>query len=190
MLRTMVDRCADAAASDQAAGVRVACRPQLVFDDRLLSRRITSDVQMKLAAAVDRMSESFGLLAASVVRSPASLETLLAEVGAPGWSAAEFMGLVNQLQPQQASNLLVASLHRSRTYASHEFMPLKEARALVDDFIDAAMPGAVFYSTNRVSDEPGSSDSTVVVLTDSVFETVVYCAGVTETALLLITEDD
>jgi len=136
------------------------------------------------------MSDAFGLLDAAVGPSTASLDALLAEVGAPGWSGTEFMDLVYELQSQQAASLLVDALHRSRAY-SHEFMPIAEARALVADFIAAAGPGAVFYSTNRAAEEPRANDcASIVVLTESVFETIVYCVGPAEAALLLITEDD
>jgi hypothetical protein len=145
---------------------------------------------MKLAAAVTRMCEAFGLLDASVASSPAELEAMLAEVGATECTAAEFLGVVKRLQPRQAANLLTCTLHRSSAYCSHEFMPLEEARVLAADFIDAAGPGATLYSTGLVSDELRRIGPAYVVLTTSVFETVLYCVGAKESALLLVKEDD
>ena len=145
---------------------------------------------MKLAAAVARMCEAFGLLNTSVASSPAELEAMLAEVGATECTAAEFLGVVKRLQPQQAANFLTCTLHRSRAYYSHEFMPLEEARVLAADFVDAAGPGATFYSTGVVSDELRRIGPAYVVLTTSVFESVLYCVGARETALLLVKEDD
>ncbi len=104
---------------------------------------------MKLVKAVESMCEAFGLLDASVASSPAKLEAMLAEIGATECDADQFLGIVKQLQPRQAANLLTCALHRSSAYASHEFMPLAEARQLAAEFIDAAGPGASFYVSDR-----------------------------------------
>jgi hypothetical protein len=141
---------------------------------------------MKLAATVARMCE-VGLLDASVACSPPELEAMLAEVGATECEAAWFLGAIKRLEPQQAADQLTCRLHRSMAHHSHEFMPLEEAQALTADFVDAAGPEAVFYAASAGSDRNGLAS---VGLTTSVFEWVLYCVGASETALLLVSEND
>jgi hypothetical protein len=145
---------------------------------------------MTLVSAAGRLCEAFGSsLQARVAQSPADLSSLLAEVGATQCSASEFLNATEALEPEQAATLLVATLHRSIAYST-EILPIDQARTLAADFIAAAGPDASFYSTCEAADEFNGIGGWSLMITGHTFESVLYCVGRAETALLVAVDED
>jgi hypothetical protein len=85
--------------------------------------------------------------------------------------------------------LLAATLHRSLAYSS-PLLPIEEARALASAFIAAAGSGARFSSTCQAEDEFNGVASWSLMVTHYTFESVLYCVGEHESALLVTVDED
>lgn len=126
----------------------------------------------------------------AVQRNPVDLATLLSEISCAKCTPDEFMRGADEIDSEAARILLTATLHRSMAYASEVFMPLEEARELASRLITSAGAGARFYSTCIASDEVSGVSAWKVMVTPNTFESVLYCVGSGESALLVAVAED
>lgn len=129
-------------------------------------------------------------LEVAVHRNPVDLATLLSKISYAKCTAGEFMRGANEIDSEAARILLTATLHRSMAYASEVFMPLDEARELAIKLITSAGAGARFYSTCIASDEVSGVSAWKITVTPNTFESVLYCVGSGESALLVAVAED
>jgi hypothetical protein len=147
-------------------------------------------MSMSLAAHVARMQEALGPCFEGVIQpSSTGLSTLLEGISDARCTAEEFTRAARSLSPQQARMLLAATLHRSMAYSS-EMLPLETAKELASSFVSAAGAGAQFYSTCYAEDEVSGVGNWHVIVTGHTFESVLYCVGAHESALLVVTDED
>jgi ethanolamine ammonia-lyase large subunit len=104
-------------------------------------------------------------------------------------SAEDFRSQARVLSAEQAQTLITATLHREMAY-SVELLPLDEARSLASEFISAAGPEATYFSSCAVADEVSGVGGWYFMVTTHTFESVLYCVGKRETALLVAIDED
>lgn len=145
---------------------------------------------MSLSATAKEMQQAFGpWLEAIVCPGRPAFGALLAQVSDVRCTPEEFMTAARQLGPDEARTLLTATLHRSMAYSS-EILSLEEARRLASKFVAAAGEEAEFYSTCEAEDEVSGVGSWQLLVTSHTFESVLYCKGPQECALLVAVDED
>lgn len=73
---------------------------------------------------------------------------------------------------------------------SVELLPIEVARSLASEFILAAGEDAQFFSTCEAIDEVSGIGGWALMVTSHTFESVLYCAGTKESALLVAVDED
>lgn len=136
------------------------------------------------------MQRAFGpWLEAVVLPGQVDVAELLDGISDVKCTPTEFHGAATRLSTEQAQVLLVATLHRSMAYSA-DILPIEEARSLASDFILAAGEDAQFFSTCQAIDEVSGIGSWALMVTNHTFESVLYCAGTKESALLVVVDED
>jgi hypothetical protein len=125
----------------------------------------------------------------AVCSAPCSAEELFKKLPVVRCTHAEFMAAARLLTSEEARVLLTATLHRSMAYAK-ELAPLDVARRLALCFVEAAGPGAMFYSSSDAADEVTGVNAWRHMLTEHTFEAVLYCEGKDESAMLVLVDED
>jgi hypothetical protein len=145
---------------------------------------------MSLSAVIEKMQrQALPHMEAVVREASADLALLLCEVSDVQCTAQEFIEHAEELTEANARTLLTATLHRSLAYGS-QILPLSQARQLAQEFINAAGHGAKFYSTSHAVDEVNGVASWSLLVTTHTFESVLYCVGQEESALLVEIDED
>jgi hypothetical protein len=145
---------------------------------------------MSLAAVVEKIQSSMYPTLEGVTRqSPAQLEQLLCEITEVQCTAKEFQEKACSLSAEQAKTLMTATLHRSLAYGA-ELLALEQARELAEQLVEAAGPEASFFSNCEVTDEVSGIGGWRFMVTKYTFESVLYCVGRHESALLVAVDED
>jgi hypothetical protein len=145
---------------------------------------------MSLATAVERVQGSvYPTLEGVARRSPADLDEMLSTITGARCTALEFQEKALRLSREQARTLITATLHRTLAYGA-ELLPLGEARKLAQEFVEAAGAEAQFFSNCLVTDEVSGVGGRHFMVTTYTFESVLYCMGKNESALLVAVDED
>jgi hypothetical protein len=145
---------------------------------------------MSLRATVEKLKKvDFPQMEIAVKESPCSLNELLQEIADVQCTAEEFEQKAKQLSLEEARTLLTATLHRSMAY-SNELMPIEEARALASELVENVGKNASYYSNCEALDEFNGVGGWLFMVTNYTFESVLYCVGENEAALLVAIDED
>jgi hypothetical protein len=145
---------------------------------------------MSLIQAIEQIDKATNSRLSAVVRPmPADLAEMLKSIGNVQCEADAFMRQALELTAEQARILITATLHRDMAY-SVELLPLAEARSLAKVFIAAAGSEARYFSNCEVIDEVSGVGSWSFMVTTHTFESVLYCIGEAEAALLVAIDED
>jgi hypothetical protein len=145
---------------------------------------------MSLAATVERIQASIYPTLEGVVRdSPAELAEMLSQITNVRCTAEEFVAKAHQLSAEEARTMITATLHRSLAYGA-SLLPLPDARELAAQFVEAAGPGALFFSNGHAADEVNGVGGWTFMVTSHTLESVLYCTGKSESALLVAVDED
>lgn len=145
---------------------------------------------MSIHVAIERMRKSFGPGLEAVVASRAApLASLLEGISDVQCTPEEFVGAAAELSTEQARLLLTATLHRSMAYST-ELLSLEEAKSIAAEFVESAGQNARFYSTCEASDEFSGIGGWSIMVTGHTFESILYCVGEQESALIAVMEED
>lgn len=144
---------------------------------------------MSLTEAVARIREVFPAMEVSIGTTPVSLAALLEDITDVQCTAGEFASKARLLSTEEARTLITATLHRGMAY-SVEIMPIEEARSLSSQLVSAAGEGAQFFSNCHAADEINGIGSWTFMVTSHTFESVLYCVGKYESALLVAIDED
>jgi hypothetical protein len=144
---------------------------------------------MSLAAAVAKIEVAFPEIEAAVLTAPTSLAVLLQHISNIQCTAEEFERQAKRLSAEEARTLLTATLHRSMAYST-ELLPLEQARDLASQLISAVGNDAQFFSNCFADDEVNGVGQWGFMVTSHTFESVLYCVGKHENALLVATDED
>ncbi|MCP5283771.1 MAG: hypothetical protein H6933_02615 [Burkholderiaceae bacterium] len=94
-----------------------------------------------------------------------------------------------ELSATQAQALVTTTLHRTLAYGT-ELLRLEDARRLAEELVAAAGPEARFFSNCDVADELSGVCGWKFMVTAHTFESVLYCVGTNESALLVACDED
>jgi hypothetical protein len=144
---------------------------------------------MSLRAATSEIQAACSELECFVVESSAALQTLLSNVPHVQCSAEQFERQALELSVEEAEKLIVATIHRSMAY-SIERMPLAEARTAASEFVGLAGTKVKYFSNCSVPDEVSGIGGWLFMVTSHTFESILYCVGEHESALLIEVDED
>lgn len=146
---------------------------------------------MTLESIVTKMCEHVDTLLVAITPAGNPLAELLGKIEWVRCSAEEFTREVRAISCEEARILVGATLHRSMAFSSFEYMPLDRARDLASAFVAQLGVGAKFYSTCGVPDhEAAGVGGWYFQITKHTFESVLYCVGTQQAALLVAIEED
>lgn len=145
---------------------------------------------MSLATAVEKVQGSIYPNLEGVARqSPANLDEMLSRITEVRCTGFEFQEKAVRLSREQARTLITATLHRTLAYGA-ELLPISEARKLAEEFVEAAGADAQFLTNCVVTDEVSGVSCWHFMVTSYTFESVLYCIGKKESALLVAVDED
>ncbi len=144
---------------------------------------------MSLADAIAKIEAVFPELEVVVRAAPTSLSALLPHISDVKCTAEEFQREAKHLSADEARVLVTATLHRSMAY-SVEIMPLEQARDLASQLISAIGKDANYFSNCFADDEVNGVGQWSFMVTSHTFESVLYCVGKHENALIVAIDED